>query len=108
MNRILSGGILLFLTACGGGGSSGGGSGGAVTGPSAPPANSSTWSIPESEIQDPGPGRNGIPSLNFPQFIAAAQVEMHPNEIVVGVDHRGAARAYPHRILNYWTGWPQN
>lgn len=103
MNKFLLACIVSTLTACGGGGGGGGGgSSDNTANSSSPPANTdSSWSIPENEIEDPGPGRNGIPSLNYPLFVPAEAVEMHPNELILGVHHRGDLKAYPHRILNW-------
>ncbi|WP_082182050.1 DUF3179 domain-containing protein [Aestuariivita boseongensis] len=52
------------------------------------------------EIQSGGPGRDGIPALDDPQFVRAGEVQIAPREPVVTVEIAGeAARAYPIRYL---------
>ncbi len=55
------------------------------------------------EIQSGGPPRDGIPSLDHPAFIFAAEADriLGPNDVVLGVESAGAAKAYPVRILNW-------
>lgn len=53
-----------------------------------------------SEIRDGGPGRDGIPALDAPQFIRAGQADIEGPEPVVTVEIDGEiARAYPIRYL---------
>lgn len=52
------------------------------------------------EIHSGGPPRDGIPSIDQPRFVAAADVDyLQEEDIVIGVLHAGQARAYPTRIL---------
>lgn len=55
------------------------------------------------DIQSGGPPRDGIPALNHPAFTSAVDANriLGPNDIVLGVEFPGAARAYPVRILNW-------
>lgn len=46
-----------------------------------------------------GPGRDGIPSIDRPRFVSADQARLDDDDIVIGLYHRGEARAYPQRIL---------
>ncbi|MCK5663425.1 MAG: DUF3179 domain-containing protein, partial [Thiotrichaceae bacterium] len=47
-----------------------------------------------------GPARDGIPSIDNPQFIAAHQVDfLRDDDIVIGLVRGKKARAYPTRIL---------
>ncbi len=48
-----------------------------------------------------GPGKDGIPSIDRPRFISAekADEDLDEEDIVMGVYHRGKARAYPQSIL---------
>ncbi|CCN36404.1 conserved hypothetical protein [Vibrio nigripulchritudo SFn27] len=56
--------------------------------------------IETSEILHGGPPRDGIPSIDEPNFIAASKVDYLQNDdIVLGVEIDGVARAYPTRIL---------
>ena len=57
--------------------------------------------FPLRQIVSGGPGKDGIPALTNPSFIAASAVEyLGPNDLVLGVVVNGEARAYPHNI-----GW---
>lgn len=52
------------------------------------------------EIMSGGPAKDGIPSIDKPQFIAASQEEkVQDVEPVIGISFNGDARAYPLRIL---------
>jgi hypothetical protein len=58
--------------------------------------------IPPNEILHGGPGRDGIPSLDYPDFVAAADADfLKPKDRILGLERNGVARAYPIRILNY-------
>ena len=58
--------------------------------------------IPEREIRQGGPPRDGIPSIDSPKFISPDQVDfMKDSDYVLGVVHKGIAKAYPISILNY-------
>ncbi|GLQ74223.1 DUF3179 domain-containing protein [Vibrio penaeicida] len=56
--------------------------------------------IDSSEILHGGPPRDGIPSIDQPKFIPASKVDyLQKDDIVIGVEVNGVARAYPTRIL---------
>ena len=56
--------------------------------------------IPVAEIHAGGPPRDGIPSIDRPQFVAAAGVKfLQDDDLVVSFTHAGETRAYPLRIL---------
>ncbi len=57
-------------------------------------------SIPASEILAGGPPRDGIPALDRPVTLAAAQADWKDDELVLGVVVGSEARAYPVAILN--------
>ena len=59
--------------------------------------------IPLSDIQGGGPPRDGIPALDSPKFVTAAQADrmLEDSEVVLGVEFQGVAKAYPIRILNW-------
>lgn len=58
--------------------------------------------IPSEQILHGGPGRDGIPSLDDPTFVAAGKAKfLAPNDRVLGIEINGIRRAYPIRILNY-------
>ena len=85
--------IALLMAACGGGGSGGG--------PGNPPP-VSDWLIPANEVYDGGPGQDGIPSIDEPQFTRASDTTyLDASDRVVGVFVNGQYHAYPHRILDW-------
>jgi hypothetical protein len=58
--------------------------------------------VPAEEIMHGGPGRDGIPSLDYPEFVAADEAKyLRSKDRVLGLELNGVARAYPIRILNY-------
>ncbi len=58
--------------------------------------------LPENEIHQGGPPRDGIPSLDEPKFItAAADNFLKPGDRVLGIVYKGETRAYPISILNW-------
>lgn len=60
------------------------------------PARVPTWAV-----QWGGVGRDGIPSLENPGFLPAADATyLDPDEIVLGLEVNGDARAYPKRVMN--------
>ncbi len=59
------------------------------------------WSIPVEQVIDAGPGKNGIPALNYPDFIPANQSTLDPALLVLGVQYKGVTKAYPHNILDW-------
>ncbi|MCH8550679.1 MAG: DUF3179 domain-containing protein [Natronospirillum sp.] len=46
-----------------------------------------------------GPPPDGIPSIDEPQFLAAAEHSMNPDDRVIGLAYKGVVRAYPHSIM---------
>lgn len=68
---------------------------------SAAPDGSGEWLIPESEIRDGGPGKDGIPALTDPPFIPVGQVGfLQNNDLITGVRIGNAIWGFPHRILD--------
>ena len=60
------------------------------------------WSIPLDEVFDGGPGKDGIPALEEPEFISAGAADyLSDDDLVLGFLHGGEARAYPHDILDW-------
>lgn len=67
-----------------------------------PRTNFGKASVPFDEIRSGGPPKDGIPSIDDPQFVAVASAEdLKPNEPVIGLQIDGDARAYPLRILTW-------
>ncbi|MCZ6674635.1 MAG: DUF3179 domain-containing protein [Verrucomicrobia bacterium] len=59
-------------------------------------------SIPLKDIKDGGPGRDGIPAIDSPNFLTVEEVRyLKADDLVMSVSHEGITRAYPIRILNY-------
>jgi len=60
------------------------------------------WTIPVNEVRDGGPGKDGIPSIDAPQFISAAEATwLGDEELIVGIKIGNEVRAYPHQILDW-------
>ncbi len=72
-----------------------------------PPELASGWrtdfdrrSVPLSEFQSGGPGKDGIPAIDEPKLIAAEDADfIEPKEPVIALEVDGEARAYPIQIL---------
>lgn len=60
-------------------------------------------SVPYDEILSGGPPRDGIPSIDDPQFVTAAEAEewLTDMEPVISLEIDGDARAYPLQILTW-------
>ncbi len=48
-----------------------------------------------------GPPPDGIPAIDNPEFLEAADANLDPNDKVIGYYHNGEARAYPQNIMVY-------
>lgn len=60
------------------------------------------WLIPVNEILDGGPGKDGIPSIDNPQFVNVADATfLEDDDLVVGIIKDDVIRAYPHIILDW-------
>jgi len=63
---------------------------------------SSEWLIPSEQVRDGGPGKDGIPSVDNPNFISVDAVDFLSDEdLIVGVFHNGKIKGYPHPILDW-------
>ncbi len=64
--------------------------------------NSNVWLIPQGEVLDGGPGKDGIPSIDSPKFSDVSQISfLQPGDLVLGVKVGEEVRAYPHPILDW-------
>lgn len=56
-----------------------------------------------TEIQAGGPPKNGIPALDHPAFVSASEADrnLEANDMILGIQLKGFAKAYPVRILNW-------
>jgi hypothetical protein len=61
----------------------------------------SNSSISPLAIQRGGPPKDGIPAIDRPKFVGAAQAGLADGDRVLGLALNGIARAYPVRILNW-------
>jgi hypothetical protein len=61
----------------------------------------SQHSVPLSEFQSGGPGKDGIPSIDAPRFVSVEEAGewLADREPVIELVHAGIARAYPIQIL---------
>lgn len=58
--------------------------------------------IPIDKILVGGPPRDGIPSIDKPQFLSADKADyLKDDDRILGIDYLGEARAYPIRVLNW-------
>jgi Protein of unknown function (DUF3179) len=56
--------------------------------------------VPLSEFQSGGPGKDGIPAIDRPAFLAVDDVDfLEPREPVIALELKGEVRAYPIQIL---------
>lgn len=64
--------------------------------------NNNEWLIPQSQVLDGGPGKDGIPALTNPQFInASAASYLDDRDLILGFVEGDDARAYSHKILDW-------
>lgn len=60
------------------------------------------WSIPIAEVLDGGPGKDGIPALENPDFVSAENTSvLQDSDLVLGFKNGDDARAYPRIILDW-------
>lgn len=59
------------------------------------------WLVPDDEVFDGGPGKDGIPAISNPEFTGPEEAHyLAGNDFVLGLVLDGVARAYPHSILD--------
>lgn len=62
----------------------------------------SNSSIPAEKIFHGGPARDGIPSIDNPEFTSSDEASfLSDDDRVLGIIYNGISRAYPIKILNY-------
>lgn len=58
--------------------------------------------VNSSEIKKGGPARDGIPALNYPEFLTITEATfIHNSDIVIGLNIKNESKAYPIKILNW-------
>jgi len=66
------------------------------------PGNDGPWDIPSDEVVSGGVGRDGIPSVDDPQFAPASQVSyMQEDDLIVGFLSDGEIKGYTHPVLDW-------
>jgi hypothetical protein len=61
-----------------------------------------SWLIPISEVKDGGPGKDGIPSIDNPDFVSIVNASfLNDDDLVVGIVINNEAKAYPHIIMDW-------
>lgn len=96
---VLALGLVLLVSSCGGSGGGGGGGGGNDPNPG---GGSSGWLIPAGEVVDGGPGKDGIPAIDEPNFEAASTISsVAPDTLVVVTRYNDQVKAYPHDIMDW-------
>jgi hypothetical protein len=68
------------------------------------PVDGDECAVPCDEIVGGGPPKDGIPAIDVPSFISAAEYDSQyaePDDLILGVFFEGEARAYPADILNW-------
>jgi len=62
----------------------------------------SNWLIPSDKVEDGGPGKDGIPALDNPNFISSEEVTyLNDSDLVLGLKVGNTVRAYPIPILDW-------
>lgn len=60
------------------------------------------WSIPCNQVVDGGPGKDGIPSIDEPQFSSISDIELLEDwELVLVIKKGNQIKAYPNVIMYY-------
>ena len=62
----------------------------------------SEWLIPQDQVQSGGSDKDGIPALLNPEMISAEEASyLDDDDLVIGFEDRGRAKAYSHKILDH-------
>ena len=65
-------------------------------------SSNSDWLIPQSQVLDGGPGKDGIPALDEPIMIAPDEATyLDDADLVIGYISGTDVRPYPHKILDW-------
>lgn len=60
------------------------------------------WLLIKHEVFDGGPGKDGIPSIDQPDFVPVSEVDfLQNNRLVIGVKINDEVKVYPHQILDW-------
>lgn len=62
----------------------------------------SEWLVPQEDVFDGGPGKDGIPAIDNPNFVDVSDINyLEDNDLVIGFKSGGEIKAYPHKILDW-------
>lgn len=96
--------VALVISSCGGGGDDTIPDSGNNNENNSGNSTTSDWLIPQAEVKDGGPGKDGIPSLDSPKFVNASDSGasfLTDEDLVIGVVIGNDIKAYPHSILDW-------
>jgi hypothetical protein len=66
------------------------------------PVDNDVWDIPKKDVIDGGAGRDGIPSIIEPKFVAMTDVNyILDTDLVLVLNEGETIHIYPHKILDY-------
>lgn len=58
--------------------------------------------VPADQIFRGGPGKDGIPAIDTPEFVAADKSDfIDDKSVILGIHYKGVTKAYPINILNW-------
>lgn len=61
----------------------------------------SEWLIPKARVVDGGPGKDGIPAIDNPQYVPVAESQIADEDRIIGIKVGGQARAIPLEIMDW-------
>jgi len=62
----------------------------------------SVWAIPVEEVEDGGPGKDGIPSVDDPKFDEVNNINyMNDDDLIIGIKVGSEVRGYTHPVLDW-------
>jgi len=66
-------------------------------------ADGTKYTVHPSEILAGGPAKDGIPSIDNPEFTSTTKADswLNDDDLILGLDYNGIIKAYPHRIMNW-------
>jgi len=63
---------------------------------------SQEWLVPAGEVRDGGPGKDGIPSMDNPNFSNMGQIDfLEAEDLVIVLETTEGVKAYPHPVLDW-------
>lgn len=65
-------------------------------------SNDNEWLVPVNEVRDGGPGKDGIPSIENPNFSSIAEIDfLDLDDLVIVLKSGDEVKAYPHPVLDW-------